>query len=84
MSLYYLLMRRYQRGWLQLKCFAVFVPLFVVAFAGSILLKQYFVAGYALFLLLCGWLTWTFAEYMLHRFWMHAKGKYKDRNLYKR
>lgn len=31
-----------------------------------------------------GWFVWTFAEYILHRFWNHAKGVNKDNSLVQR
>lgn len=33
-------------------------------------------------LLVLGWLTWTFAEYFLHRFWMHNLFKIKGNKIY--
>lgn len=33
-------------------------------------------------LLLVGWLSWTFTEYALHRFWMHNFFRYGKSNLY--
>jgi sterol desaturase/sphingolipid hydroxylase (fatty acid hydroxylase superfamily) len=34
------------------------------------------------FLMLTGWLSWTFTEYALHRFWMHNFFRYGKSNLY--
>lgn len=54
----------------QFKCIAVFLVLMASYCAASFfLLINSWSAAIALFL--GGWLTWTFIEYLVHRFWMH-------------
>jgi sterol desaturase/sphingolipid hydroxylase (fatty acid hydroxylase superfamily) len=66
------MIRRYQRSWQQIKCFAFFVPLFAILFITAGLMKRSFPFSYHLLLIFLGWLTATFIEYILHRFWMHS------------
>jgi hypothetical protein len=54
----------------QLKCIAVFVALMGAYGAVSFFVsKNIFAVGLTLFI--TGWLSWTFLEYLIHRFWMH-------------
>ncbi|MGV3657396.1 MAG: sterol desaturase family protein [Chitinophagaceae bacterium] len=73
MSPYYILRQQYQYYWQQLKCVAVFCMLLLPLLASALLLQSYSALLFQALLLLAGWLTWTFAEYILHRFWMHRK-----------
>ena len=58
----------------QLKCFAVFFGILapivycLIEFASSL------EKAFPFLLFLTGWFTWTFAEYIMHRFWNHEKG----------
>ncbi|HEY1871850.1 MAG TPA: sterol desaturase family protein, partial [Chitinophagaceae bacterium] len=58
----------------QLKCFAVFILILtpiiccLVGFASSLN------GIFPWLLFFTGWFTWTFVEYILHRFWNHEKG----------
>jgi hypothetical protein len=66
------MMRRCQGSWLQAKCLLRFVLLslplvFLIFFA-----RQHSRSMFHMLLLGYGWFTWTFVEYILHRFWMHS------------
>ncbi|MFI5187633.1 MAG: sterol desaturase family protein [Chitinophagales bacterium] len=58
----------------QLKCFAVFFLIVAPVVYCTIEFAAFL--GYTLpfFLFFLGWFIWTFVEYILHRFWNHAKG----------
>jgi hypothetical protein len=73
MSLYYILKQQYRHQWQQLKCLAVFSSLLLPAAAITLYVKDYSMLLFQVLLLLTGWFTWTFTEYILHRFWMHRK-----------
>jgi len=56
----------------QAHCFACFVvPSIVALLIGSILRERLPMIFHAL-LFLWGWISWTFIEYIAHRFWMHS------------
>ncbi len=74
MSPYYILGQRYHHFWQQLKCLSVFCTLLLPLLISTSLLKSYSALLFQALLLVAGWLTWTFTEYILHRFWMHRKG----------
>ncbi len=55
-----------------IKCIAVFLLLVTPLISITIFLYNY-VLGFRLSLFFTGWFTWTFIEYMLHRFRSHGK-----------
>ncbi|PWT93037.1 MAG: hypothetical protein C5B54_02510 [Acidobacteria bacterium] len=57
----------------QLKCFAVFCVILAPMIFGIIGLANLYSYAVPLSLFFIGWFTWTFAEYILHRFWNHSK-----------
>jgi hypothetical protein len=73
MYLYYFMLGRYQHHYQQAKCILVFLCLLLPFIATSLLLRSYSLWLFQIVLFLGGWISWTFAEYILHRFWMHRK-----------
>lgn len=73
MTRYYTLRQLYGHHLQQLKCIAVFCCLVVPLFLFIVWIRWYSEAFFQVSLLLTGWLTWTFIEYILHRFYMHRK-----------
>ena len=55
-----------------MKCISVFVPIATGLLWGIHTLQNYSVL-FAACLFVFGWLCWTFAEYITHRFFMHPK-----------
>ncbi len=51
------------------KCFLTFSLVFAALIYCAHLIQS--PTGFFIFMLISGWLSWTFMEYMLHRFWMH-------------
>jgi sterol desaturase/sphingolipid hydroxylase (fatty acid hydroxylase superfamily) len=65
-----------------IQCFSVFTPVFLIL----LLIAYYLQEDKWLFyfmLFFTGWLTWTFVEYMVHRFWMHHPYKKFNNSTYK-
>lgn len=58
----------------QLKCFAVFGLIITPMMAGIIKFAHLLSYAFPAVLFFAGWFIWTFAEYILHRFWNHSKG----------
>jgi hypothetical protein len=73
MYLYYFMLGRYRHHYQQMKCILVFLCLLLPFFLVSLLIRSYSLWLYQITLFLGGWVTWTFAEYILHRFWMHRR-----------
>jgi len=56
----------------QLACFFVYLaPAIVIVFV-AILIRSHFPILFHALLFGWGWISWTFLEYIGHRFWMHA------------
>jgi len=74
MRIYSFYSRQFAKNICQIKCIAMFSTVLVVIF---FLCELYITSAiaHAISLFLAGWFTWTFAEYILHRFWMHKPGK---------
>src|SRR5215208_1220610 len=73
MQFYYFVLKRYQRSYQQLKCILGFLCMLLPVSILILLVHHYSPLIFQLLLLLSGWATWTFIEYILHRFWMHNK-----------
>jgi len=58
----------------QLKCFAVFFVMLTPLVWGVIRFADVLSYSIPVLLFFIGWFMWTFTEYVLHRFWNHAKG----------
>jgi dihydroceramide fatty acyl 2-hydroxylase len=57
------------------ECFATYL-FALLPFIVAIRFLQYAnPAAFYLLSIFCGWVTWTFTEYIIHRFWMHGKNK---------
>jgi sterol desaturase/sphingolipid hydroxylase (fatty acid hydroxylase superfamily) len=63
------------RGFSQLQCFMIFLLLLCPVVYVIIQLENSNRFSFHLLLYFAGWLTYTFLEYIAHRFWMHAKEK---------
>jgi len=57
----------------QPKCFLVFLALMTPLVYWDSQLRYEKPVTFHILLFLSGWLTWTFFEYILHRFWSHSK-----------
>jgi len=57
----------------QVKCFFIFLILMVPAMYWNYQLETTHRVLSRIILFFTGWITWTFAEYILHRFWNHSK-----------
>jgi hypothetical protein len=76
MYFYYFMMRRYTHSWQQARCFALYIPSFICLYLLATLLQAGLPVIFHLLLALLGWITATFIEYIVHRFWMHnSKGR---------
>ena len=66
-----------------MRCLLLFIPATAIMIFVCSLLKKNSVFFF-LFTLLTGWLIWGFAEYLMHRFWMHNFIKNTEHKMYKR
>lgn len=72
MNFYYFILKQYRPAYLQLVCIAAFLGLLSPAAVIIFLIRQNSDLLFQGLVFLSGWVTWTFAEYILHRFWMHS------------
>jgi len=72
MNFYQFFIEKYINLNKQVKCFAFYFG-FLTAYYILLWMVPMNYTLFGLFLLLSGWLSWTFFEYILHRFWMHDK-----------
>lgn len=63
---------RYKKIVQQTRCISIFLSIIVPVLALLILIRSYSPLLFQAGLLISGWFTWTFAEYMLHRFGHHS------------
>ncbi len=68
----------------QIKCFTIFFLLLTPMLFITIEFAEFFNSAFPFILFFAGWFTWTFAEYILHRFWNHAKDVNKNDSLVQR
>lgn len=68
---------RYKKISQPVKCIRVFLSIIFPAMMILVLSRSYFPLLFQPGLLFTGWFTWTFAEYMLHRFGHHSQNKKK-------
>src|SRR5687767_13211244 len=66
---------RYKKLMQHTRCVVIFLSMIIPALVTLILIRPYAPIVFQAGLLLSGWLTWTFAEYMLHRFGHHASDR---------
>ena len=62
-------------NFLQMQCFVIFMFLLIPFIYGISFLENKSLAFFHTLLFFAGWLTFTFFEYIAHRFWMHGKEK---------
>jgi sterol desaturase/sphingolipid hydroxylase (fatty acid hydroxylase superfamily) len=77
MNFYYFMRLRFSNYAKQFYCYCTYG----VAASLLFILSQYTKTQPVIFQLILffwGWLTWTFIEYISHRFWMHSKGRMKQ------
>lgn len=72
-SLPCLLIRYYQQSSPRAKCLLGFLVLSVPVITMILFVRQDLGKIFNFLLWGYGWFTWTFVEYMLHRFWMHSR-----------
>ncbi|MDX2048106.1 MAG: sterol desaturase family protein [Chitinophagaceae bacterium] len=75
MNFYYFMRHRFNHYCSQFYCFCVYCLPAAALFLLGYMLKENasYISQFILFF--WGWLTWTFTEYIAHRFWMHPKHK---------
>lgn len=73
MHFYYFMIKKYGSNYQQAKCIASFIAMLLPVLAFEIFIRDISSPTFHATLFLGGWCTWTFVEYILHRFWMHDK-----------
>jgi hypothetical protein len=74
MYFYYFLLKRYRNNYQQAKCIVSYISALLPLVVAAGIIRHYSSSVFHGLLFLMGWCTWTFIEYILHRFWMHNKG----------
>ncbi|HLF45591.1 MAG TPA: sterol desaturase family protein [Chitinophagaceae bacterium] len=72
MNFYQFQLNRYRNLIIQFKLVAIFILLTLPAIAFLVWIRPDSNITFHLGLYFIGWLTWTFGEYMVHRFWQHG------------
>jgi sterol desaturase/sphingolipid hydroxylase (fatty acid hydroxylase superfamily) len=70
----HVMQRRNNDNYLQSKCTLVFLSFLFPILILDTWARAYSEILFQVLLFLTGWFTWTFIEYILHRFWLHQKG----------
>lgn len=79
MNIYILMQLRFKQIQLQVLCFWTYmVPAFIILTTG-VMTRQFSPWLSQAILFFLGWLTWTFLEYIAHRFWMHNKSTQREK-----
>ncbi|MGZ3952699.1 MAG: sterol desaturase family protein [Flavisolibacter sp.] len=73
MHFYNFMLKRYSRSFQQARCITAFLAMILPVISVTVLVRQSLPIVFHGILLLTGWCTWTFIEYILHRFWMHDR-----------
>jgi len=73
MNINYLMQQRSKPIQLQFVYLSVYTFAAILILAAGIFTRKYFPWLSQFILIFLGWLTWTFLEYIAHRFWMHNK-----------
>ncbi|HTS43243.1 MAG TPA: sterol desaturase family protein [Puia sp.] len=68
----------------QLQCFLVFFIILLPLMYWVTQLKTNFRSPFHIFLFISGWFSWTFIEYISHRFWSHSKTSNKKNAVIRR
>ncbi len=74
MNYYSFMILRYKKAMQPVRCVAAFLSILIPLLLFLIISRSYSSAIFQAGLLFTGWLTWTFTEYMLHRFRDHGHG----------
>jgi hypothetical protein len=64
---------------LQVLCFIFFMIPAIIILSTGVLTKNILPRLSQILFFILGWLTWTFLEYIAHRFWMHNKTAQKEK-----
>lgn len=73
MYLYYFMMKRYRSIYLQVRGLSIFFATLFTALIGAVMARTYSSIVFHSLIFITGWYSWTFIEYVLHRFYMHDK-----------
>src|SRR5215217_2000850 len=79
MNYYHAILMRFRHYQQQLKSMLVFSGILFPMFAAIIWSRQHVEILFHALLLAMGWLTYTFIEYMLNRFWQHQRDANQNR-----
>jgi len=63
-----------RKSYSQKKCISLFLAMAIPVLFGISRLEKINYVLFHILLFTSGWLSWTFVEYIAHRFWMHGKG----------
>jgi len=73
MEFYQFMLKRYQDKFQQPTCILRFLLMVSPIVIFTVLIRHSLPLVFHGLLIVTGWCTWTFVEYILHRFWMHDK-----------
>lgn len=73
MYFYYFMLKRYRHSYQQAKCIFHFLSITLPLIGFTVFIRHTSPEIFHSLLFLTGWCSWTFVEYILHRFWMHDK-----------
>jgi sterol desaturase/sphingolipid hydroxylase (fatty acid hydroxylase superfamily) len=65
---------------LQFRGYVIFIAIATIILATAVITKKILPWVSQVLLFFIGWLTWTFLEYISHRFWMHNKSAQKKKS----
>ena len=73
MYFYYFFQKRYRNACQQAECITGFLLFILPILSFTVVIRSSSSIFFHGLLFFTGWCTWTFVEYILHRFWMHDK-----------
>lgn len=73
MNFYYFMLKQHRHNYEQAKCITRFLLMTLPVMLSVVFVRHVSFLAFHSLLFLTGWCTWTFIEYILHRFWMHDK-----------
>ena len=80
MTYYQFMLNRYQNFSLQVKYIVGYILLLCPVIMAIAFVRNEMPFVFHLVCYFIGWLTWTFVEYILHRFWQHGEHSNRDHN----
>lgn len=80
MNIYTFLQHRLKQMQLQFTGYVIFIAIATTILATAVMIKKIFPWVSQALLFFLGWITWTFLEYIAHRFWMHNKSAQKKKS----